>query len=75
MENLYVGKTAMTRALSKEFHAVKHTTPPLSIKHLRQYFDDNLILRSAYYSLGNYIAALEVSNILTHSPVIMDRLI
>ncbi|XP_076269363.1 UMP-CMP kinase 2, mitochondrial-like isoform X2 [Rhynchophorus ferrugineus] len=67
------GKTSMGKVLAKKLHIVKHTTPPESIKHLRSYFDDNLMVRSAYYSLGNYIAALEIASILRDSPVIMDR--
>jgi hypothetical protein len=41
--------------------AVQWCTPPESIKHIRHLFDDHPQLRSAYYALGNYIAALEVS--------------
>lgn len=67
------GKTAMTRRLASKLNGEKWETPPESTKHLRPFFDHHLTLRSAYYSLGNYIAALEVSMILTQKPVVMDR--
>lgn len=48
-------------------------TPPDSIGHLRQLFDEHVELRTAYYSLGNYIAAIEVQELLKIAPVVMDR--
>lgn len=48
-------------------------TPPDSIGHLRQLFDEHKELRTAYYSLGNYIAAIEVQELLKITPVVMDR--
>ncbi|XP_066256984.1 UMP-CMP kinase 2, mitochondrial-like isoform X2 [Euwallacea similis] len=67
------GKTSMSKKLAKVWGAQKWLTPPESIRFLRDYFDRNFELRSAYYSLGNYIAALEVSCLLDKKPVLMDR--
>ncbi|KAL1496986.1 hypothetical protein ABEB36_008023 [Hypothenemus hampei] len=67
------GKTSMTRRLGDKLQLTKWKTPPESIRFIRNYFDNNLTLQNAYYSLGNYIAALELSCILPKNPVIMDR--
>ncbi|KAJ8918426.1 hypothetical protein NQ315_008123 [Exocentrus adspersus] len=67
------GKTSMTKCLARKLKAQKWRTPPESISHLRNVFDDNAVLRTAFYSLGNYIAALEVQLILRNEPVVMDR--
>ncbi|XP_066138183.1 UMP-CMP kinase 2, mitochondrial-like [Euwallacea fornicatus] len=67
------GKTSMSQKLAKEWGAQKWLTPPESIRFLRDYFDRNIELKSAYYSLGNYIAALEVSYQLNKKPVLLDR--
>lgn len=67
------GKTSMSKKLAKKCNAERWLTPPESIRFLREYFDTNADLRTAYYSLGNYIAALEVSCILHQQPVVMDR--
>ncbi|XP_018569934.1 UMP-CMP kinase 2, mitochondrial [Anoplophora glabripennis] len=66
------GKTTMGKRLAKKLNAKQWRTPPESISHLRNLFDDN-VLRTAFYSLGNYIAALEVQSILRYEPVVMDR--
>ncbi|CAG9771346.1 unnamed protein product [Ceutorhynchus assimilis] len=67
------GKTSMTKQLAKKFKAEKRCTPPESIRDLRDYFDKELTLRPAYYSLGNYIAALEILCVLPENAVVMDR--
>jgi len=67
------GKSAMSRRLASKISAEKCSTPPESIKHLRTFFDNHSELRTAFYSLGNYIAALEISCILTEKPVVVDR--
>jgi UMP-CMP kinase 2 len=67
------GKSTTAKRLAKTMHAVQWCTPPESIKHIRHLFDDHPQLRSAYYALGNYIAALEVSVLLKQQPVVMDR--
>lgn len=70
---LLIGKTSMTKVVAKKSKAERWLTPPESIRFLREYFDGNPTLRTAYYSLGNYIAAFEVACILHRKPVIMDR--
>ncbi|XP_019773399.2 UMP-CMP kinase 2, mitochondrial [Dendroctonus ponderosae] len=67
------GKTAMSKKLSKKLEGARYVTPPESTNLLRDYFNDNSELRTAYYSLGNYIAAMEVSCTLQEKPVVMDR--
>lgn len=67
------GKTSMSKKLAKKCNAERWLTPPESVRFLREYFDSNADLRTAYYSLGNYIAALEVSCVLHEKPVVMDR--
>ena len=63
----------MSKRLASKIGAEKCFTPPESIKHLRSFFDNHSTLRTAFYSLGNYIAALEISCILTEKPVVVDR--
>lgn len=70
---MIVGKTTLGKRLAKKINATQWRTPPNSISHLRNLFDDNKVLRTAFYSLGNYIAALEVQMILKYEPVVMDR--
>lgn len=67
------GKTSTGKCLAENIGAQHWKTPPDSISHLRSLFDKDVVLRTAYYSLGNYIAALEVQNIMKTMPVIMDR--
>ncbi|EFA00847.2 UMP-CMP kinase 2, mitochondrial-like Protein [Tribolium castaneum] len=67
------GKSRISRELSSKLSAEKWCTPPESIKHIRDLFDDHPTLRTAYYALGNYIAALECTAILKQKPVVMDR--
>nr|XP_023019727.1 UMP-CMP kinase 2, mitochondrial-like [Leptinotarsa decemlineata] len=67
------GKTTVGNRFAKKIGAKKWKTPPESISHIRHLFDDNNNLRTAYYSLGNYIAALEVEMLLKNCPVVMDR--
>ncbi|KAJ8971402.1 hypothetical protein NQ317_005518 [Molorchus minor] len=67
------GKSTVGKRVAKKLNAVQWRTPPDSINHLRHLFETNSILRTAYYSMGNYIAALEVQLILKDKPVVMDR--
>lgn len=69
----YLGKTSVGRRLAARLGAQQWKTPPDSIGHLRQLFDENVELRTAYYSLGNYIAAIEVQHLTKTTPVVMDR--
>ena len=63
----------MTRALSNKMKGKRWVTPPKSIKYLREFFDNEPKLRSAYYFLGNYIAAWEILCVLSEHPVVLDR--
>ncbi|XP_057664416.1 UMP-CMP kinase 2, mitochondrial-like [Diorhabda carinulata] len=67
------GKSTVSFKFAKKIDGVKWQTPPKSIQHLRIICDRNKKLNAAYYSLGNYIAGLEVQKILKNRPVVMDR--
>ncbi|VEN44631.1 unnamed protein product [Callosobruchus maculatus] len=67
------GKTTVGKRFSKKIHAQTWKTPPESTGHIRHLFDDHPVLRTAYYSLGNYIAAYEIQPLLKHAPVLLDR--
>ncbi|KAG5874100.1 hypothetical protein JTB14_005896 [Gonioctena quinquepunctata] len=67
------GKTTVGNRFAKKIGAMKWKTPPESITQIRHLFDQHADLRTAYYSLGNYIAALEVEILLKKTPVVMDR--
>lgn len=70
---IFIGKSSTGKRFAKQIGALQWKTPPESIGHLRHLFDNHKELRTAYYSLGNYIAALEVQELLKMSPVLMDR--
>lgn len=70
---MLLGKTSTGKRFAKKMNAQWWKTPPDSISHLRHLYDEHVLLRTAYYSLGNYIAALEVQNIIETIPVVMDR--
>ncbi|KAH3715064.1 hypothetical protein DPMN_057768 [Dreissena polymorpha] len=68
------GKTTLTEAIERKLGAVKYFTPPPQISHLRPHFDRYPeIVRRAYYSLGNYIVAMDILRECETRPVIMDR--
>ena len=68
------GKTTLTETLEEKLGAARYFTPPAQITHLRAYFDRfPEIVRRAYYSLGNYIVAMEIMKECQERPVIMDR--
>lgn len=48
-------------------------TPPKSLSQFRKKFDGNPRWHAPFYYLGNYVAALEASQILKTKPVVMDR--
>ncbi|GJQ67383.1 hypothetical protein Trydic_g8267 [Trypoxylus dichotomus] len=66
------GKTTISRRISKKHSATLLRTPSASLAHLRDFFNDSS-LRVPFYSLGNYIAELEVLQALQQGPVILDR--
>lgn len=67
------GKSTVGKRLAKRINATLWCTPPKSTSHLRPAFEQDKDLHSAYYSLGNYIAALEIFVHLQSSPVVLDR--
>ncbi|KAK3108168.1 hypothetical protein FSP39_002499 [Pinctada imbricata] len=70
----HIGKTTLTETLEKKLGAARYYTPPHHIAHLRKYFDSlPELVRRAYYCLGNYIVAVEISKECRDRPVIMDR--
>nr|CAI5842258.1 unnamed protein product [Callosobruchus analis] len=67
------GKTTVGKRFAKKIRAQTWKTPPESTGHIRHLFDKNPVLRTAYYSLGNYIAAYEIQPLLKNAPVLLDR--
>lgn len=67
------GKTSFSYILSKRLNAIRWCSPPKSIKHLRPYFNENKQYREAFYVIGNYICAYEISKFLQRKPVVIDR--
>lgn len=65
----------MTKRLTRTLGGVLYGTPPKCILTLRPLFDGEEYkpLRPLFYSLGNYIAALQMTTILQEKPVILDR--
>jgi hypothetical protein len=73
---LPTGKTTMVKKLTNKLNGQKMSTPPPCLQPLRSHFDDQpIVLRRAYYGLGNYIAAREVERQIQFCPIIMDRLV
>ncbi|XP_046569893.1 uncharacterized protein LOC124278207 isoform X2 [Haliotis rubra] len=69
------GKTTLTETLERKIQAVRYYTPPPCIQHLRKFFDTMPeIVRRAYYSLGNYIVAIQIAKECQQKAVVMDRL-
>lgn len=68
------GKSHTSKLIAKKLNGILKSTPPQDIISLREKFDSHdSLLRRAYYSLGNYIAELEIKKILADQPVVLDR--
>ncbi|XP_078601422.1 UMP-CMP kinase 2, mitochondrial-like [Branchiostoma floridae x Branchiostoma japonicum] len=68
------GKTTLTERLGKMLSAPVLQSPPLPIRHLREVFDSQPeLIRRAYYTLGNYILAMQVAEEAQRHPVVIDR--
>ncbi|XP_052797628.1 UMP-CMP kinase 2, mitochondrial-like [Mya arenaria] len=68
------GKTTLTETIEKKMGAARYFTPPPQILQLRSHFDQYPeIVRRAYYSVGNYIVAMDIIKTCQTRPVIMDR--
>lgn len=67
----------MTKRLAKTLNAELYGTPPKCLTELRPFFDnpDYRDLRPLFYSLGNYIAALQMKTVLQTKPIVLDRYI
>ncbi|XP_075229932.1 UMP-CMP kinase 2, mitochondrial-like isoform X2 [Lycorma delicatula] len=68
------GKSTIMKVLNERIKCKTISTPPDNIKHLRSYFDNkSTVLRRAFYSLGNYIAAEQIKCMLKETAVLVDR--
>lgn len=68
------GKSHTSKLVAQKLNAALKCTPPPAILNLREKFDAHEpLLRRAYYSLGNYIAAHDIKQVLHKQPVILDR--
>lgn len=68
------GKTTVTRALADALGAALLRSPPAGLSPWRQAFDEEPdMVRRAFYSLGNYIAASEIAAASARAPVVVDR--
>ncbi|CAH1267274.1 CMPK2 [Branchiostoma lanceolatum] len=68
------GKTTLTERLGKMLSAPVLQSPPPPIRHLREVFDSQPeLIRRAYYTLGNYILAMQVAAEAQTRPVVIDR--
>lgn len=74
-ENLctYTGKSTISKILKEKGFGVRWCTPPYDLRDLRSEFDANPALKTAFYALGNYIAAMQVASVLRRHNVVMDR--
>lgn len=63
----------MAKILVEKGFGVRWCSPPHDLWNLRSEFDSNATLKTAFYSLGNYIAAMQVAKILRKRSVVMDR--
>ncbi|CAL8095412.1 unnamed protein product [Orchesella dallaii] len=68
------GKTRVSTALVKRLRLDLHHTPPQRIKFLKSYFDEQEeSIRRAYYSMGNYLAATDITSSQFRNGIVIDR--
>ena len=69
------GKSTVVLALADRLDAIAMITPPNSMRSYRAYFDRiGGAQREAYYMVGNFVAATEISNnVATGKHVVVDR--
>ncbi|XP_061649954.1 UMP-CMP kinase 2, mitochondrial [Phyllopteryx taeniolatus] len=68
------GKTTLTESLRDTLGATILRSPPQCLSPWRARFDQEPpILRRAFYALGNYITAQQISHQTSKTPVIIDR--
>ena len=76
MHNNYflTGKSTLCKRLSDSLNASLLGTPPSCLRDLRPTFDAYpSLVRRAFYTLGNYIAAQEMASASQTGPVVVDR--
>ena len=67
------GKTSLAKELAKRINGTYYYNPPEIIRHLRSYADNsNPEIRFQYYLLGNYIADMEIRELLQKNHVVCD---
>ena len=70
----YVGKTTLCKKLSESLDATLLRSPPGCLRDLRDKFDAYPpLIRRAFYTLGNYIAAQAIASASQSGPVVVDR--
>lgn len=68
------GKTTLTESLKDALGATLLRSPPQCLSSVRARFDQEPpLIRRAFYALGNYITAEQVSQESMKAPVIVDR--
>jgi len=71
---LTIGKSRVSAHLAQKLKLDRMETPPPSIKHLKEFFDQQSEpIRRAYYSFGNYLAAEAVARSTFEHGIVMDR--
>ena len=69
-----IGKSTLCKKLSESLNASLLGTPPSCLRDLRPKFDAYpSLIRRAFYTLGNYIAAQEMAVASQSGPVVVDR--
>lgn len=68
------GKSTLCKSLSESLNAALLGSPPSCLRDLRPKFDAYPeLIRRAFYTLGNYIAAQEIAAASKTGPVVIDR--
>ncbi|XP_030642435.1 UMP-CMP kinase 2, mitochondrial [Chanos chanos] len=68
------GKTTLTESLRGSLGAILLKSPPQCLAPFRDRFDSEPpLIRRAFYALGNYITACQISTAAAQAPVIVDR--
>ncbi|XP_044752319.1 UMP-CMP kinase 2, mitochondrial-like isoform X2 [Coccinella septempunctata] len=67
------GKSTVGKLFAKKIGTEVMPTPPKALSAFRAEFDGDHCWHAPFYYFGNYVAAMEVANILKSKPVVMDR--
>lgn len=71
---MVAGKTTLVQGLASKLKGKNFTSPIEVIRPFRNFFDKQPeIVRRAYYSLGNYLAAELLARECERCPVVLDR--